>query len=271
MISDNYYGIEDDDEDIDYDYIEHTNNKWQNELIGIYPLSSVLRSYENLLMNWINESVSPELLDYDESSVKVLSYMLHYGRRNQLFCAKERTHNASNKIEYDLSDLYLYRSSYLIKMYLKQRLLKISQYPDYCIKNSKLQTDEDSNGNYNLTKEEAKFALKLSQLQWQHYNSVLSPIHSIFTNDQSISIPSPFLHRIIRFQCKKTLGRVQLSSQLDDRIEIDLAFTNQDESSNNMPDIVDISEGHIYTCRYTQVKPLLSTNSIQLWPWPPIT
>lgn len=175
-----------------------------------------------------------------------------------------------DKIEQDLINLHINRSTNMLKMYMKQRIKKISEFPDFSIANSRTKNDVDSESN--ISQEEAVFALKLSKLQWKYLDEAISKMKNTLATDSSVPIPAPSFHRSVRFKCIDSIGRVQLQSFATPENTTFTQFDDQDHfSQNDLEKVINVEKGKIYTCKYEDVRTLLDQNAIQLWPWPPIT
>lgn len=175
-----------------------------------------------------------------------------------------------DKVEQDLINLRIQRSTNMLKMYLKQRIMKISEFPDFSIANSRIK--DDSNSESNISQEEAVFALKLSKLQWKYLDEIISKMKNTLATDSSVPIPAPPFHRSVRIQCMDSIGRVQLNSPETPENSAFAQFDEQEGfSQNDSEKVINIEKGKVYTCKYEDVRTLLDQNAVQLWPWPPIT
>ncbi|OII73593.1 uncharacterized protein cubi_03391 [Cryptosporidium ubiquitum] len=254
--------------------LEYIDNIYSSKNFGLTDDSHVKNlkeSQEILLMSWINEVVSPELLTYCESSIQTLCYSIFKEKEKLRFIEGERgIPDIEDKIEQDLINLHINRSTNMLKMYLKQRIMKISEFPDFSIANSRTKSDVDSESN--ISQEEAVFALKLSKLQWKYLDEVISKMKNTLATDSSVPIPAPSFHRSVRFKCIDSIGRVQLQSFATPENTSFTQFDDQDHFSQNESEkVINIEKGKIYTCKYEDVRALLDRNTIQLWPWPPVT
>ncbi|OLQ16927.1 hypothetical protein ChUKH1_10015 [Cryptosporidium hominis] len=255
----------------DLEYIDNIYNSKNFGLSDDSHIKNLRNSQETLLMSWINELVSPELLTYCESSIQTLSHSIFKEKEKQRIMEVDGgILGIEDKIERDLINLHINRSTNMLKMYLKQRIMKISEFPDFSIANSR--TNNDLNSESNISPEEAIFALKLSKLQWKYLDETISKMKNTLATDSSVPIPAPSLHRSVRFKCIDSIGRVQLQSLVTPE---NVSFTQFDAqnhfSQNDSEGVINIEKGKIYTCKYEDVRTLLDQNTIQLWPWPPIT
>ncbi|KAH8740748.1 hypothetical protein FG386_002710 [Cryptosporidium ryanae] len=249
--------------------------------------------------------VSPELLEYYENEIKSLCYSINKEKQRQVIMKSERSHSdITERIENDLINIHIYRSSCAIRMYLRQRILKISEYPDFSIANSRLQGEREvtetydegyTNGNggssfSNISEEEATFALKLSKIQWRYLDDVVSKMKNTLASDNSVPIPAPSFHRVVRFQCKDSVDNAHLelgslrynpsATQFEDCLYnsnsnddmkgvVDFLGVSSD-SQNEAEQTIDIQKGRIYTSKYEDIRNLLVQGRVQLWPWPPV-
>ncbi|KAH8582068.1 DNA replication complex GINS sld5 [Cryptosporidium sp. chipmunk genotype I] len=259
---------------IDGNDLEYIDNIYSSKNFGLSDdshIKNLKKSQENLLTSWINELVSPELLTYCESSIQTLSYSIFKEKEKQRIMEGDRgILGIEDKIEQDLINLHINRSTNMLKMYLKQRIMKISEFPDFSIANSRTKSGPDSESN--ISHEEAAFALKLSKLQWKYLDETISKMKNTLATDSSVPIPAPSLHRSVRFKCTDSIGRVQLQSLATHENTSFTQFEDQSHfSQNDSEGVINIEKGKIYTCKYEDVRTLLDQNTIQLWPWPPIT
>ncbi|KAH7649937.1 hypothetical protein FG379_001781 [Cryptosporidium bovis] len=290
--------------------LDYIDNIYSVKNIGITEeeeLAHIRKSHETIFSAWINELVSPELLEYYENEIKSLCYSINKEKEKQIMLRSERNYrDMIERVESDLINIHIYRSSCALRMYLRQRILKISEYPDFSIANSRLEGERDENEMCNegdnenenktngrsfpnISEEEATFALKLSRLQWKYLDDVVSKMKNTLATDNNVPIPSPSFHRVVRFQCKDSAenDRLELGSlensvptQFEDCLynkdsnnDLDgienLPGSNSD-SQNETEQTIDIEKGKIYTSKYEDIRNFLIQGRVQLWPWPPI-
>ncbi|KAF7458295.1 DNA replication complex GINS protein SLD5 [Cryptosporidium felis] len=251
----------------DLNYIDHLYSS--KHFTDESQISELKKAEEVLFSAWINELVSPELLTYCASPIQTVCYSIYKEKQKQITRESEKgLRDIVDRIEQDLTNIRICRSAAVLKMYLKQRMMKISEFPDFSIANSSLPQDEGQAPN--ISQEEAIFALKLSKLQWKYLDSVISKMKNTLATDSSVPIPSPPFFRIVRFQCLDSIGKVKLVGDSPENP----SFTQLDEqdgfSQYDSEKVINIEKGKTYVCKYEDLRTLLDQSSVQLWPWPPI-
>ena len=120
----------------------------------------------NLVTIWRNEKLSQELLPYEENNINEVTSLIE--KKEKELKDKKIDKNVRYYIEIDIQ-----RIKFIIKDYLRIRLMKIEKYLFYLLKNNKIDI---------LSQNEIKFAAELMDVKAAYFIQGLKKMNSLANN-----------------------------------------------------------------------------------------
>ena len=120
----------------------------------------------NLITIWRNEKLSQTLLQYEEDTINLVTSLIE--KKEKELKEKKIDKNVKYYIEIDIQ-----RIKFIIKDYLRIRLMKIEKYLFYLLKNNKIDI---------LSQNEIKFAAELMDIKAAYFIQGLKKMNSLANN-----------------------------------------------------------------------------------------
>jgi GINS complex subunit 4 len=198
-----------------------------------------------LRVSWCNEKRSPELLPFAAEAVDQVSILVR-SQHDVVADADSPRHKDMR----DIVQLDADRAEFIIKAYLRIRLVKIQKYASYYIEKE----------SHKLSPSERTFAIKLVSIQAAHFKS--SFLHCLPPNDDFQSISNP----------NDISGNMLASPDLSCFVFINVLNDNEPHlSSHNIvcgtktnTYTLTLNKGSSYLVKYADVRGLLEQSKIIL-------
>ncbi|XP_047342210.1 DNA replication complex GINS protein SLD5 [Impatiens glandulifera] len=213
--------------------------------------SSAMDDYESLISTtdveilkraWRNEKAAPEILQYEASLVQRSQEQIQLMEEN----IEESMGSGNDPLTVSLYQMDLDRTLFLLRSYLRTRLLKIEKYTSHIQKTAEIWD--------RLSRQEQKFAKRcIDDIENHLDTSVLSKLpdryksstkQSIISEEDDM-IPEPQLDTFVVCRAKRYLGAFQL-----------------DDSGESEP--FDMDTEDVCFLRYKAIKPLVYSGQIDL-------
>ena len=143
-------------------HITRTSNNYSDFTIQNYS-----EFMTNLITIWRNEKLSQTLLPYEENTINLVTSLIEK-KENELKEKKKIDKNVKYYIEIDIQ-----RIKFIIKDYLRIRLMKIEKYLFYLLKSNKIDI---------LSQNEIKFAAELMDVKAAYFIQGLKKMNSLANN-----------------------------------------------------------------------------------------
>ncbi|PIA27801.1 hypothetical protein AQUCO_07500016v1 [Aquilegia coerulea] len=208
--------------------------------VDVDPSIAMTTDVELLKRAWRNEKAAPEILQFESSLVQRSKEQIQLMEET----VEEYEGNGTDPLTVSLYQMDLDRTQFLLRSYLRIRLLKIEKFATHISK-----TDSWNR----LSEQEQKFTKRCMDDMEKHLTqSVLSRLPYGYQSilKQSISseeddmVPEPQLDTFVFCKSKSSLGAIQL-----------------DESGEEFEDLV---ADDLYVLRYKSVKPLIENGQIDI-------
>jgi GINS complex subunit 4 len=195
---------------------------------------------EKLQQSWLNEKLSPELLEHKTPVVECIIEQIKHMENNIKSAKKGDFRIAIHKLELD-------RIKFMLYSYLRLRIKKIEQFASNIL-------DEDNKRNSNtrskLSAEEYAYATEYLKNVKNHLTaSVLEhlPINLQDLNE-TVSMPKPDLNKFIFFKSLDNLRGILID----------------DMSMDGRNEIIDIDKNDLYVMRYKPIGSYVASGQVQL-------
>ena len=198
-----------------------------------------------LRISWINEKRSPELLSYSGEAVQQVAALIR-AQHDAVAMADSPRHKDMR----DIIQLDADRSEYILKSYLRQRLIKIQKYAFYYLEHE----------TYKLSAAERSFATQLCSLQTSHYTT--SFLHCLPPQGdyQSVSNPKDIAGSML--SCPDLTCFVFINVVLDDHVHEQVYKVVCGSSSNTYT--LELNKGRSYLVKYADIRGLLEQGKVVL-------